>query len=793
MKKISSKAHNKPSLTTDALSALESAGFSRRDFLKGSGALIVSFGVAGLAGKLGYTLGSVSAQGLDGAGSVQLDSWIAIAEDGRVTAYTGKCELGQGLYTAQTQLIAEELAVPINRVALIQCDTAATPDQGTTSGSQSHPTNFNHANLAQAAATAREALVRLASERLSVPVDQLTVKDGVIIVKSDPVKNVSYGQLIGGRKFNLRVDNAATRKPSREWTVLGTAVPRLDLPALATGQLEFVHNVRVPGMLHGRVIRPAAVGATLVAVDENSVRGMPGLVKVVVKKNFVGLVAEKSWQAIQAANKLKVTWTPGPGLPSHRDFYDYLRNQKPTRDTLLVNSRDVGDKLAQAARVVKATYYHPYQMHGSIGSSCGVADVRGDRATVWSATQAIYPLRATVAMVLGLRPENVRAIFRAGSGCYGINGADTVCYDAALLSQAVERPVRVQLTRKEEMAWENYGMAFVIDQRVGVDGEGNILVWDYEAWSPALGNRPGNNTPGNVITGFLTGFEPAAFAPRSPAPEPAGVFNNGNNAAPSYVAGCIGGKCSGAGIIKGERVLTHNVTSLFWTGFLRSPQRLQNTFAHECLMDEVAAQVKADPVAYRVRHLSDARLREMVETAAKAANWDPRPSPRPSIRRTGIARGRGIACVVYEGDNGYCAMVAEVEVNQNTGQVTVQRLVIAHDCGPISNPDGLKNQIEGGALQGMSRALMEEVTWDDQKVTSIDWRTYRTLTLGSDMPRIEIALINRSDGEAMGAGETAITIVGAAIGNAIFDATGARVRQIPFTPERVKAALDART
>jgi CO/xanthine dehydrogenase Mo-binding subunit len=793
MKKISSKAHNKPSLTMDALGALESAGFSRRDFLKGSGALIVSFGVAELAGKLGKTLGSASAQGLDGAGSVQLDSWIAIAEDGSVTAYTGKCELGQGLYTAQTQLIAEELVVPIDRVALIQCDTVATPDQGTTSGSQSHPTNFNHANLAQAAATAREALVRLASEHLGVPVDQLTVKDGVISVKSDPAKNVSYGALIGGRKFNLRVDSAARRKPSREWTVLGTAVPRLDLPALATGHLEFVHNVRVAGMLHGRVIRPSAVGATLISVDESSVRGMPGLVKVVVKKSFVGVVAEKPWQAIQAANKLRVTWTPGPGLPSHRDFYDYLRNQKPTRDTLLVNSKDVDDKLAQAARVVKATYYHPYQMHGSIGSSCAVADVRGDRATVWSATQAIYPLRATVAMVLGLRPENVRAIFRAGSGCYGINGADTVSYDAALLSQAVERPVRVQLTRKEEMAWENYGMAFVIDQRVGVDGQGNIIVWDYEAWSPALGNRPGNNTPGNVITGFLTGFEPAAFVPRSPSPEPTGAFGNGNNAAPSYVAGCIGGKCGGAGTIKSERVLTHNVTSFFWTGFLRSPQRLQNTFAHECLMDEVAAQVKADPAAYRVRHLSDARLREMVETAAKAANWDPRPSPRPGIRRTGIARGRGIACVVYEGDNGYCAMVAEVEVNQSTGQVTVQRLVIAHDCGPISNPDGLKNQIEGGALQGMSRALMEEVTWDDQKVTSVDWRTYRSLTMGADVPKVEIALINRSDGEAMGAGETVITIVGAAIGNAIFDATGARIRQIPFTPERVKASLAART
>lgn len=768
------------------------SGVSRRDFLKGSGALVVSFGTAGLAVELGTTPGSVSAQGLAGAGSVQLDSWIAIAQDGKVTAYTGKCELGQGLYTAQTQLIAEELAVPIGRVTLIQCDTAVTPDQGTTSGSQSHPTNFNQSNLAQAAATAREALFMLASQRLGVPVRQLTVKDGVVSVKSDPAKNVSYGELVGGRKFNLRVDDGAKRRPPREWTVLGTAVPRLELPALVAGRFEFVHNVRVAGMLHGRVIRPPSVGATLLAVDESSVRGIPGLVKVVAKKNFVGVVAEKPWQAIQAADKLKVTWTPGPGLPSHRDFYDYLRNQKPTRDTLLVNSTDVDDKLAQAAQVVKATYDHPYQMHGSVGSSCAVADVRGDRATVWSATQAVYPLRETVAMILGVPPANVRVVFRGGSGCYGINGADTVSYDAALLSQAVERPVRVQLMRKDEMAWENYGLAFVIDQRVGVDRDGSIIAWDYEAWVPGLGNRPGSTTPGNVMTGFLAGFEPAAFVPRSPAPEPGAAFNNGNNAAPSYVAGCVGGKCGGAGTVRSERVLTHNVKSFFWTGPLRSPQRLQNTFAHECMLDEVAAQVKADPIDYRVRHLSDPRLREMVQEAAKAANWSPRPSPKPSARRTGVATGRGIACVVYEGDNGYCAMVAEVEVNQDTGKVKVQRLVVAHDCGPISNPDGLSNQIEGGSLQGMSRAFMEEVTWDDQKVTSIDWRTYPTLTLGADVPKIEISLINRSDGEATGAGETAITIVAAAIGNAIFDATGARIRQIPFTPERVKASLRAR-
>jgi CO/xanthine dehydrogenase Mo-binding subunit len=479
-------------------------------------------------------------------------------------------------------------------------------------------------------------------------------------------------------------------------------------------------------------------------------------------------------------------------LPSHRDFYEHLRNEKATRDTFLVNSKDVDAKLASAASVVKATYLHPYQMHGSIGSSCAVADVRGNSATIWSATQSVYPQRNSTAMLLGLPPENVRVIFTRGSGCYGLNGADTVSYDAALLSQAVARPVRVQLMRKDEMAWENYGFAFVIDQRAGLDAEGSIIAWDYEGWSAALGNRPGNDAPGNVVTGFLAGFEPAAFVPRAPAPDPAGAFNNGNNSAPSYVVGCVGDACRGSGTIRSERVLSHRLKGLFWTGPLRSPERLQNTFAHESFMDEIAARVKADPVAYRLRHLSNPRIIDVVKAAAKAADWDTRPSPRPGIRRTGIVSGRGIACVGYEGENGYSGMVAEVDVNQDRGTIDVKRLVVAQDCGPISSPDGLKNQTEGGALQGLSRALMEEVTWDDQKVTSVDWKSYHSMDLGSKVPKIETVLINRAAEEATGAGETAITVVAAAIGNAIYDATGARVRQVPFTPERVKAALAAR-
>jgi CO/xanthine dehydrogenase Mo-binding subunit len=775
-------------MTPEAADALGRAGFSRRDFLKTSGALVVTFSAAAVAPAAGWAQGPFGTR-RSHIDPELLDSWIAIAADGTVTAYTGKCELGQGMFTAQTQLVAEELSVPLDRVRLIQCDTAVCPDQGTTSGSQSTPTNFNNRNLAQAAATARATLVRLAAARLGVAADRLTIADGVIAAADDRARRVSYAELVAGKKLEIKVDPAAARKPAREWTVLGAPVPRIDMPEMVTGRFEFVHNVRVPGMLHGAVVRPPAVGATLVNVDEGSVGSQAGVVKVVVRKNFVGIVAEKPWQAVRAAAALKATWTEGTGLPAQRDFYDSMR-KAPSRDAYVVNSQDVDQTLARSAAVLKATYFHPFQMHASMASSCAVADVQDGKATVWSATQSAYPTRSGVALVLGIPADNVRVIFTRGAGCYGINGSDTVTYDAALLSQAVAKPVRVQLSRRDEMAWENYGFAYAIDQRAGIKPDGGILAWDYEAWFASLGGRPGYETPGNVVTGMLAGFPTAPFRPARAA-EPPGEFRNGSNAAPSYVSGRAARAAGGAGVITSERVMTHTVRSPFFTGPLRSPSRLQNTFAHECFLDEVAAHVKADPVAYRLRHLSDARLKDVVSAAAKAAAWDPRPSPRRDAPRTGTARGRGIACVAYEGDNGYVAMVAELDVNRSTGEIVVRRLVAAQDCGPVSNPDGMRNQLEGGALQGLSRALGEEVTWDDRRVTSIDWRTYHSLPLGFEVPAIESVLFNRPDAEASGAGETAITVVAAAVGNAIFDATGVRIREVPFTPDRMKRALAA--
>ncbi len=761
--------------------------FSRRDFLKSSGALVVSFSAASLIRPVAFAQGPFDTHKshIDPA---SLDSWLAVASDGTVTAYSGKCDFGQGMYTVQTQLVAEELCVPISAVKLIQCDTSVTPDQGTTSGSQSTPTNFNNRNLAQAAATAREALIGMAAQRLSVTADQLSVADGVIRAKAG--RRVSYGELIGGKHFGITLNAQAKRRSPAEWTVLGKPVPSMDRVALMTGTFEFVHNVHVPGMAHGRVVRPPEIGATVASVDEKSVQHMPGVIKVVVRNNFVGVVAEKQWQAAEAVKSLKVTWKPGTGLPPQKDFYEYIRKQ-PSREVMLVNSKDTDDKLKSAAHVLKATYSHPYQAHGSIGSSCAVADVQADRATVWSATQSVYPTRHSVSVLTGLPLDNVRVVFVRAAGCYGLNAADSVAMDAALMSQAVRRPVRVQLTRQDEFVSENYGAACVIEHQAGVDASGAIAAWDCATWAVSFGGRPGYEKPGNVVTGMLAGFEPDAVAPKA-ASEPTGELRNNSNAVPPYLAGCIGGKCGGSGSVRSERVLAHTVKSPFFTGPLRSPLRVQNTFANEGFMDEICAYVKADPVAYRLQHLTEDRVIDVVKAAAKAVSWDARPSPKPGRALTGTVTGRGIACVAYEGDNGYAALVAEVEVDQASGKIQVQRFVIAHDCGPISNPDGLRNQIEGGLLQGTSRALGEQITWDNRKVTSIDWETYNSLPVGIRVPPIESVLLDRPGMKATGAGETAITLAAAAIGNAIFDATGARIRQVPFTPEHIKSALAER-
>ncbi len=774
-------------MTADAREALEKAGLSRRDFFQTAGALIVSFSAAGkLTGQTATVDPPVN----------RVDSWVAITADNQVKGYAGKCEFGQGFKTVQYQLFAEELGVAIESVQLTICDTAQCPDQGVSSGSQGHPTQFGPSALRQALATAREALLGMAAQRLGAASGDLAVENGEVFVKADPSKRVAYGALIGGKRFDLTINPNAVPKHPSEYTVLGTSVARYDIPEKATGQYEFIQNVRVPGMLHGKVVRPPAIGAKVVSVDEASVAGLPGNVKVVVKNDFVGVVADKEWQALQAAQELKVTWSTPAALPAQAGFYEYMRRQ-PTRDSYTVRTDDADTVMNGAARTVAATYLHPYQMHGSLASSCSVADIQGGsganaKGTIWSATQGVYPQRDSVARVLEIPNTNLRVIYVEGSGCYGINGADTVSFDAALLSQKVGKPVRVQYTRADEMvAAENYGPAYVVDMKAGLDASGNIAAWSYEAWTLAKGGRPNANNPGNIVTGALAGFATAPIVPAAGATPT--TFNNGGNSASPYGAGIVGGRAQGTGNIRAERVLVRTIQSPFFTGPLRSPARLQNTFANDSFIDEVAAAVRADPVEYRLRHLSDPRMKDVLTGAAEAYGWDARPSPKPGNARTGVVRGRGIAVVLYEGDNGYCGLVAEVEVDQTTGAVTVLRLVASQDSGPVSNPDGIRNQMEGGALQGMSRAMREEVRWNDQNVMSQDWRSYPVFQFGMPIPKVECVVIDRPDAEHMGAGECTITIAAAAIANAIFDATGARIREVPFTPARVLAALRART
>ncbi|MBI4470452.1 MAG: xanthine dehydrogenase family protein molybdopterin-binding subunit [Acidobacteria bacterium] len=597
---MTSKNTIQPTYTTDALDALEKAGLSRRTFLKGTGAMIVGFSAAGAVGILAP---SEASAGVPLQGSTdrrdKLDSWIAILHDSTILAYAGKSELGQGMFTVQNQLVAEYLEVPLSRVKLTICDTALCPDQGTTSGSQSHPTNFNHQrrSLMTAAATAFNEMKKLAAARFGVTVDDLVVRDGVILVKSDATKNVTYGELVGGQLFNIDLDPTIKIKGPKEWKILGTSVPRYDIPDIVTGRLEYARDVRVPGMVYGQVVRPPRVDAKLVSVDESSVADIPGLVKVVVKNDFVGVVAEKRYQAIRAAERLKVVWSGGLTQPANvPDFYQKLPHQPHFYDWMLqqpktwgrpIDSGDVDAKLASAAKVIEATYYYPYNMHGSLGASAAVADVQGDRATVWSPTQSVYGAeQGTLSRILGIPQANIRVIWRMGSGCYGLNGADAVSFDAALLSQAVGRPVMVQLTRKDEMAHENYGVPYVHKNKLGLDAQGNIIVWDQERWSAGKGGRPSSGSPGNVITGVNAGQPIPGFTPSNgPGNVPATFGGNGSNDIPSYMAAVKGGVVNYLGTITSERVVTHNIRSPFWTGPLRSPNRLQNTWAQESVID----------------------------------------------------------------------------------------------------------------------------------------------------------------------------------------------------------------
>ena len=736
---------------------------SRREFLADAGILAVGFTLfPRRAESLGSTASNTVAPSAD-----QLDSWLVVGRDERVTVYAGKVELGTGVSTALRQIVAEELDVPIGRITWVQGDSALTVDQGRTVGSGS--VRRGGAQLRRAAAEARQALVDLASAKLGVPAERLTVRDGVISVDGDASRQVSFGELIGAGRFERTISGRAPTKPVSAYKVVGQSVPRAEIPAKVTGTHVYVHDVRLPNMLHGRVVRPPRAGATLVSLDEQSISGIRGA-RVVRKATFVGVAADREEDAVKAATALAVKWSAGPVLPDAARLYEHFKAQATTTRQVGQDG-DADAVLRSTARVVRATYRWPFQMHASIGPSCAVADVRDGKATVWSATQGAHQLCAPIAALLGVPADNVRVIFTEGSGCYGHNGADDVAADAALMSQALGRPVRVQWSREDEHRWEPEGPAMLFEMAAAMGADGTISAWTYDAWTPTHGSRP-TRDPATLVAGMLAdvGTSPAPFA---------GGGGGDRNARTNYR-------------LPNERVTSHPVPAFpIRTSSLRGLGSPQNSFANECFMDEVASAAGVDPVEFRRRHLTDPRAIAVLHAAASRAGWKPRSGSPTRTGATGTRPlpGRGVAYVQYDRTEAYVAAVVDVEVRPDTGAVRVRRVCIAHDCGLIVNPDGVRNQIEGNVVQAISRTLKESVRFDATHVTSVDWNSYPILRFAEIPDAIDIELIDRPDAPSLGAGEAATSPIPPAIANAVFDATGVRVRDVPLTPERVRAAL----
>jgi nicotinate dehydrogenase subunit B len=750
---------------------MKTTELNRREFLKTTGALIIGFNL--------FSPSSVSAQSMvepaADADPKELDSWLAIAPDGTVTVYSGKVDLGTGVETALAQIVAEELDVPFNKVHMVSLDTAKAIDQGITAGSRT--IERAGPQLRQAAAAARQELLKLASERLGSPVESLSVANGVV---SAGTKKVTYAQLIGGKKFNtkipvngtgwnMKVAPDARAKNFKDYRVVGTSQKRVELPPKMTGEFVYVHDVRVPGMLHGRVVRPPTITSKPASVDDSAVKNIPGFVKVVQEGSFLGVVCTTEWAAIKAAQALKVNWTePQTKMPAGpEEVFAYLKDTKSLRDQVTVNRGDPEAALSKADKTHEGTYRWPFQMHGMMGPSCAVADVSKDRATIYSGTQGSFGTRAAVAELLGFPEKNVRLLWREASGSYGRMGADDVSEDAVLLSRAVGKPVRVQWMRDDEHGWEPKGPAQLDIIRAGVDDQGKIVAWNFADRGLPLTAASGRGL--RLLASRQIGMKPTADG-NSNGTQGGGemyTFENQKCAAPLI-----------PWVQADETPLR--------TGYLRAPGDIARCFASESLMDEIAADQKIDPVQFRLRYLGEnKRGIDALTAVAKQARWQERPSPAGAS--TGAkAIGRGVA--ISNRANTICGAVAEVEVDKSSGEVSVKRFVLSHDCGLIINPDGLKNQIEGNIIQGVSRALMEEVKFDSTGIKSLDWSTYPVIRFPK-IPEIEIVLINRPEMPALGGGEPSSAPIAAAIANAIFDATGVRLREAPFTPERVLAGL----
>jgi nicotinate dehydrogenase subunit B len=769
---------------------------SRRDFIRNTGLLVVSLRAMSLAEA--DPLAAAQA-GAPGAGPYpdldfrQLDSWIVIRENNTATFYVGKTDLGQGTGTAFRQLMADELDMAYDSTSCVMGNTDVTVDQGGSGGSDA--LQVDGWPMRRVAAEARRVLLDMGAQRLGVPVDQLTVSAGVITSKADASRKVTYGELIGGRRFNVTLTGAqidattgvAKLKPVQELKIAGQSLPRYDIPGKVDGSAKWAVDARVPGMVHARNVRPPMAGATLVSIDESSIRNVPGFIRVVRKGNYVAVVCEREEHAIQAARQLKVNWQkPATApFPSSENLHRYIRTATPTFSAPPTVAGNTETALASAARVVEADYEVPFQGHVSIGPAHAMADPSNDQLTIYSNDMKSYGLRNGVAQFLQMPRDRVRVIWLEGPQAYGRTAADDAGFEAAFIAKAIGRPVRVQWSRQEETAWDTKGPAYTFRMRGGLDGQGDVVAYDYEARA-ADHNHLGYNEFDTVLIAQLAGTRKK---------EPA----RGGAATPSDMY-----------VIPNRRMATHVVgLPLVWetplrTGNLRDPNGPQVTFASESFIDELAAAAKADPVEYRLRMLAAstgddsgfkrARSIACIKAAAEKYGWDARPSPRP-VGNGNILVGRGIA-YAYRNQT-VVAQIAEVEVNRRTGHVWVKRLVIAHDCGLVINPQALIRTLEGGTLHSLSRALHEEVAFDTEKVTSVDWVSYPTLRHTDTPETIDVVLVNgdpnpsRPDLPHYGAGETVCKPLLAAVGNAIYDATGVRLRRVPFRDARVLAALRA--
>lgn len=726
---------------------------SRRNFLAMSGSLVVTFSLPGMAsGALAREAPAGKSVALD-----EVDGFLAVNADGTMTVYTGKVDLGTGIRTAFIQIAGEELDMPLDKIRIVEGDTLLTPDQGATISSIS--ISRGGMEIRQAAATARAALITEASKVLGVAPAQLATEAGAVVSRLDG-KRLAYAKLIGDRNFSIKVNAKAPVKDPKNYKVVGKPVPRVDIPEKMLGEFSFVHDFRLPGMMHARVIRPVAMGAQLISVHDAAARKIPGFVAMVRRNNFLAVVARDEWAAIRAARAVTANWSEWEGLPEQGRLWDHVRATPVVRRDVTQNVGAAEDALKNTPRTLQATYDFAINTHGSLGPSCAVAEWKDGHLTCWTASQQTHELRKQIAEMLGIGHDNVRCIFLEGSGCYGRNGNEDAAADAALIARETGQPVRVQWSREDEHVWEPKGPPTLLDYRAGLDQNGNVISWMAEAYVPE-GQKVSRTT---LLAADL------ASLPKDPAH-----------------TGSIHQQLAIPYAFPNIRTVAHRLAETpFRPSWIRTPGRMQNNFGNEAFLDEIAHAVGADPIEFRIRHLKDKRGIEVLERVAKLADWQPRSGPR---RKSGtVVAGRGVAYIKYELVRTYVAAVADVEVNRRTGEVRVVRFHIAHDCGQIINPDGLKNQIEGNVIHTASRTLLEEVQFNRSTITSRDWAGYPILRF-PDIPDIVIDLIDRPSERPWGAGEPTSGVVPPAISNAVFDAIGVRLRSAPFTRNKVLATL----